>query len=200
MSPIGRATSQIPATSPGSTLVGQGVSSDRAPDCCPRPADPEQSLRELIARAMPELRAFVRRLCGNQHDADDVLQDALTKAWRLRAGFDPTQNGAAWLQRAVFRSFCDLRQRRRRGPVALDTALDADTAPAPPAACATELRDELGQRLLRLDELARALLLGFHRDGRSLRELAREHRLPLNTVKSHLHRARRALQAHQEHP
>ncbi|MCB9877154.1 MAG: sigma-70 family RNA polymerase sigma factor [Planctomycetes bacterium] len=176
------------------------MSTDRAPDCPPCQVDPEQSLRELIARTMPELRAFVRRLCGNQHDADDVLQDALTKAWRLRAGFDPTQNGVAWLQRAAFHSFCDLRQRLRRAPSASAAALDVDAAPAPPAACAAELRDELGQRLLRLDELARTLLLGFHRDGRSLRELARDHRLPLNTVKSHLHRARRELRSHHEHP
>jgi RNA polymerase sigma-70 factor (ECF subfamily) len=57
----------------------------------------------------------------------------------------------------------------------------------------TDLRDELEHALRLLDPLERTLLLGFHRDGMTLKELASTHGLPLNTIKSHLHRARRKL-------
>lgn len=177
-------------------MVGQGVTTEP-----PAAVDAEQLLRELMVRAMPGLRAFVRRLCGHEHDAEDVLQEALAKVWRLRAGFDPQQNGEAWLQRAAFRSFCDLRQRHRRAPRVDDALAEARHDAATPApGLPAELRDELGHRLAGLDELQRALLLGFHGDGLSLRDLAQRHRLPLNTVKSHLHRARRALQRRREEP
>jgi len=61
-------------------------------------------------------------------------------------------------------------------------------------ACSLELRDEVRHRLAACSPLERELLLGFHAHGQSLRDLAARHGLPLNTVKSHLHRARTRLQ------
>lgn len=137
------------------------------------------------------VRQLLRRLCGSAADADDVLQETLAKVWRLRDSFDPTGNGTAWLLQAAFRCFCDHRRRQQQHP---GTATIGDTIPAPPQACVSELRDEVQYRLLPLSPIERALLLGFHAQGLSLQELAREHCMPVNTVKSHLHRARRRLQ------
>lgn len=201
------------------------------------PALDDQRFTALIEQAAPKLRSFAQRLCGDGTDADDVLQEALAKAWRLRASFDAgrtrpigqasaTQSvgrqdaepqdaepqgveprsseprsvdlharAAAWLQRIVFTTFCDLRATRRRQPAS--SGDDLQSRPAPAATCRTELRDELKHTLTRLPEMERTLLLAFHRDGLSVRELAQHHELPLNTVKSHLHRARRRL--HQTH-
>ena len=150
----------------------------------------DQAFSAFLREQTPALRAFVRRLCGHEADADDVLQEALAKVWRLRASFDGERNGRAWLQRAAFRVFCDHHERRRRQPRPAD---DLGARPAPSTPCPTELRDELQHRLAALPDLERELLLGFHRDQLSLRELADRHGLPLNTVKSRLHRARRRL-------
>ena len=76
----------------------------------------DQQFSAFLHEQTAALRAFVRRLCGNDADADDVLQESLTKVWKLRASFDPRQNGRAWLQRAAFRVFCDNRARRRPQP------------------------------------------------------------------------------------
>lgn len=148
----------------------------------------------LLQLATPKLHSFVRRLVGNAADAEDVLQEALGRAWRLRHSFDANRdrnNGAkAWLQRIAFRVFCDLRNQRQRLPS------DSDSIhhhPAPDAPCPTELRDEVAHRLQALPEIERNLLLGFHSRELSLRELAAQHNLPINTVKSHLHRARQRL-------
>lgn len=158
----------------------------------------------LLQRATPQLRSFVRRLCGPARvaDADDVVQEALARAWRHRGSFDPsldrrlpeTHLGGAWLQRVAFRVFCDLRSRDRRHPA---TIPELHREPAPTRPCTTELRDEVQHKLAGLPELERTLLLGFHRDGLSLRDLGAHHGLPVNTVKSHLHRARQRLQNQQ---
>lgn len=158
------------------------------------PPTEDQAFAAMLQRMAPAVRAFLLRLCGQASDADDLLQETLAKVWRHRATFDASRNGEAWLLQAAFRCFCDHHRRRQRAP---DAALDPETAAAPSTPCALELRDELQHRLRRLDPLAQALLVGFHRDGRSLRELAASHGLPLGTVKSLLHRARLRLQAEQ---
>lgn len=153
--------------------------------------DADAAFAAFLARSEPALRGFLRRLCGSGSDADDVLQETLAKVWRLRKGFDPRGNGTAWLLQAAFRCFCDHRARRTQPQGHGD---GVDNLAAPPQPCPTELRDEVERRLAPLSPLERALLLGFHAHGRSLKDLAAEHGLPLNTVKSHLHRARRRLQ------
>jgi RNA polymerase sigma-70 factor (ECF subfamily) len=152
---------------------------------CVSPVD-DATFAAFLARSMPAVRQFLLRLAGGDADADDVMQETLAKVWRHRARFDPAKNGDGWLLQAAFRCFCDHRKRRRAAPA----ADGADAVASPAAPCPTELRDELRHRLRALDPLARALLLGFHGEGRSLKELAQQHGLPLNTVKSHLHRAR----------
>lgn len=131
---------------------------------------------------------MLRRLCGD--DAEDVVQETLTKAWRLRQGFDAEQNGEGWLVRAAFRTLCDhrARQQRRR-----DQQSPAAEPAAPVTANALEVREEVARLLQSLPVLERELLVDFHAHGLSLRELAERHALPLNTVKSRLHRARARL-------
>jgi RNA polymerase sigma-70 factor, ECF subfamily len=153
-----------------------------------RRAPDEATFAAFLLAQTDLLRTFLRRLCGNTADAEDLTQETLAKVWRLRASFDAAQNGVAWLHRAACRVFCDHRAQLRRQPRA---TAPAEAAATPP--CQVELADELQHRLAGLTELERTLLLAFHRDGMSLQELANGHGLPLNTVKSHLHRARRRL-------
>ena len=153
----------------------------------------ETRFAALLQQHRERLLGFLRRLCGADADAEDVLQETLAKVWRLRASFDPDGNAEGWLLQAAFRTFCDHRARRRR--MVPGSATEPDALPAPSAPCAVELRDEVVRTLAALPAIERDLLLGFHRDGLSLRELAERHALPVNTVKSHLHRARQRLAA-----
>lgn len=141
----------------------------------------------MLTAATPRARALLSRLAGA--DADDVLQEALTKAWRLRASWDPTAAGDGWLLQTAFRTFCDLRARQRR--TAATTLPELAAAPTPDR---LELQDEVARVVRSLRPIERELLLGFHRDGLSIDELAARHQMPINTVKSHLHRARHRLQ------
>ena len=156
----------------------------------PHTDDVETAFADLLERARPRLIAFARRLCSAGGDADDVVQAALERAWRYRHGWDARGNGEAWLLRTVFRVVIDQRRAHQRRPrLAGDMIADA----AHTAACPVELRDEIEHALRRLNRIERAVLLGFHRDGLGIEELARRHALPANTIKSHLHRARRKL-------
>ncbi|MEM7204468.1 MAG: RNA polymerase sigma factor [Planctomycetota bacterium] len=148
----------------------------------------ERAFAAFLERADARLRAFARRLVAHHADADDLVQDALQRAWRSRSQWDPTQNGEGWLLRTAFHAFLDLRDRQRRQPPPSSIA-----APEVAAACDVELREEIEHALAALRPIEREVLLGFHREGHSVDELAAQHGVPVNTVKSHLHRARQRL-------
>jgi RNA polymerase sigma-70 factor, ECF subfamily len=151
-----------------------------------RTGDPAFSA--FLAASRPRALAFLRRLCGAE--AEDVLQETFVKVWRYRAQWDPQRNPQAWLLQAAFRSFLDARRRRQQQPVCAE---DIVRSAGSETACPAETREEIARSLSRLQPVERELLLGFHAEGHSLQELAQLHCLPLNTVKSHLHRARRRL-------
>ena len=66
------------------------------PSTPPPATDSSQFQRDLIA-LIPKLRAFSRGLCGRRGIAEDMAQEALTKAWRARERFEPGTNLKAWL-------------------------------------------------------------------------------------------------------
>src|SRR6201991_5340875 len=74
----------------------------------------DKSTRTTMLAAVPSLRAFAISLCGNVDRADDLVQEALLRAWGNLDSFEPGTNMSAWLftiLRNVFRS--EYRKRRR---------------------------------------------------------------------------------------
>lgn len=142
----------------------------------------------FLAAERPGVQAFLRRLAPD--DSEDLAQETCARAWTYRHRRDPGQNGRGWLLQIAFRVHLDHRRRRQRDPQPADEAREAL---APHRPCPTELADELQRALRRLSPLERTLLLAFHAERRSIQELAAQHGLPANTVKSHLHRARQKL-------
>lgn len=75
-------------------------------------ADPFDWRTELI-NVMPMLRAFARSLTRNFAQADDLVQDTLTKAWSKREQFEPGTNLQAWLFTILRNTFYTNARRRR---------------------------------------------------------------------------------------
>jgi len=158
------------------------------PDLMAERTAADTAFAALLEQHRDRAMALLRRLCRN--DADDLLQDTMVRAWRYRDRCDVDGNVAGWLLQVAFRSFLDHRDKTRRQAVA-DEATVQQASHAPKDGVA--LQDELRRALQRLSELQKVLLLGFHREQLSLQQLAERHAMPLNTVKSHLHRARQLL-------
>ena len=59
-------------------------------------ADAEREFHDRLLLLLPFLNAFSRTLCGNTSLAEDILQDALCKAWEARRSFRPGTNLKAW--------------------------------------------------------------------------------------------------------
>lgn len=73
--------------------------------------------REAMADFLPCLRAFAFSLSRNSADADDLVQETLTKAWAHRARFEEGSNLRAWLFTILRNSwYTGLAKRRREVP------------------------------------------------------------------------------------
>jgi len=101
----------------------------------------EVSITELAERYRPEILAYLVRLTGNEHDAQDACQDAFLRAQGALGRLAPDSNVRAWLYRIATNSARSAaRWRARRTARTVD--LDLDGLPAR-AGSSPESREEL---------------------------------------------------------
>jgi RNA polymerase sigma-70 factor (ECF subfamily) len=86
----------------------------------------------LVAPHRRELLAHCYRMLGSLEDAEDVVQEALLKAWRALSGFQGRSSLRAWLYRIATNTCLDALDRRARRVLPAQVAEPADPA-APPA-------------------------------------------------------------------
>ncbi|WP_461306476.1 sigma-70 family RNA polymerase sigma factor [Albidovulum sp.] len=70
--------------------------------------------RDEIVAHLPAMRAFAISLCRDATLADDLVQEALVKAWASIGGFTPGTNMRAWLFTILRNGFYSLKRKRRR--------------------------------------------------------------------------------------
>ncbi len=150
---------------------------------------------------LPHLDAafnLARWLTRNDHDAEDVVQEAYLRAYRFFDSFHGG-DGRAWLLRIV-RNTCYswLEKNRPREPaVAFDETKHSvertDTGPEAPLV-AIENREMLRRALEELPSEFREAIVLRNLEGLSYREIAAVSGVPIGTVMSRLKRARERLQ------
>jgi len=67
----------------------------------------EQEFAKLVEPYRRELRAHCYRMAGSLHDADDLLQDSLLRAWRGIAGFEGRASIRTWLYKIATHACLD---------------------------------------------------------------------------------------------
>jgi RNA polymerase sigma-70 factor (ECF subfamily) len=171
----------------------------------------ELEVRQFQAEVVghvPSLLAFARRLCRNEAEAEDLVQDTVIKAIRARKQFQPGTHLKAWLIKILRNAFINRYHRTAversltHGPVA-DPVADGWMSHASvramrdPEAFAfrPELREALVAAIDRLPRDFREVVLLADAEGLSYREVSDVLDCPMGTVMSRLHRARRLLKA-----
>jgi RNA polymerase sigma-70 factor (ECF subfamily) len=158
------------------------------------------------AQVLPHLDAayrFARWLSHSPGDADDVIQDALLRAFR---GFETLRgsDAKAWLMSIVRNCHSTAnKQQQKRGFVPLPEEHDAQdgyimTAAAPDPESASIRRDEqrtLDRLIAALPEEHRTVLMLREIEEMDYRQIALVTDVPIGTVMSRLARSRAALKA-----
>jgi RNA polymerase sigma-70 factor (ECF subfamily) len=147
------------------------------------------------------------RMSGNDADAKDLAQEAFIRVFRAFQRIDPQAPLEAWLHRIVKNLYIDLIRKYPKG------RLESLSAPVPTAGGGEVTREWPGPERdnpetvvdAQMDAVVQRALLGLPKDlrmvvvlsdiqGFAYEEIAQMLTIPLGTVKSRLHRARKILQ------
>jgi RNA polymerase sigma-70 factor (ECF subfamily) len=154
----------------------------------------KREFEDLLAECGTLAFRVARGVLRNRPDAEDVAQDALLQAYRRFARLRDRSRFRAWLVRITFRLALDrARSSRRREQRETLWAVAAPRATADDVAAFGEFERRLEKALETLPEKLRLALTLSAMDGHSLEEVAELLQLPVGTVKSRLHNARKRL-------
>jgi RNA polymerase sigma-70 factor, ECF subfamily len=165
----------------------------------------QEALGLLFASHIPQLYRTARRVVGTHQDAEDVLQDGLLLALRHLQEFAGRSRFSTWLTSIVTNAaLMRLRRTRPKRVTSIDQKLDRESQPLansiPDSGPSPEEMYARQEQLQILERGLQSLSVSYRNavrlrdvEGMSLREAAEVLGLPLGSLKSQLHRARRKL-------
>lgn len=163
------------------------------------------SFDAFVGPHLPVLLRVAESLCRNSHDAEDLVQDTLIRAFKGLDGFDGAYP-RAWLLTIMRNTNINHHRRLRPGLLhdATDLTGEADrrNPPAPSAediATAHAPAPWIADALARLSTRHLQVVQLVDIDGLTYVEAAAALGIPAGTVMSRLHRARHRMRTHLAH-
>ena len=165
--------------------------------------DPATRFEREIAPYRDQLYLRALRLTRNREDAEDLVQETLTRAWTSFQRFTLGTNLKAWLHRIMMNAFINAYRKRQREPLLLTSTIEGladtprhatgDSRPAEDQVLDRVLAAEISAALRDLPADFKTAFYLTDIEGFSYREAAEIMGTPLGTVTSRLHRARYSL-------
>ena len=148
--------------------------------------------REAIVGFIGPMRAFAFSLTRNNAAADDLVQDALVKAWKNIKSFQPGTNMQAWLFTILRNTFYSDRRRMKREVEDADGAMAARLSEKPRHDGVLAF-DEFTRAFAQLPDEQREALSLVGASGFSYEEAAETCGVAIGTIKSRVNRGRARL-------
>jgi RNA polymerase sigma-70 factor (ECF subfamily) len=164
---------------------------------------------EIVERYQHKIYGYVRRLVGNETDAEDITQEVFLKALNSLHSFREESSLQTWLFRIATNLCRDVHRRRQREKGWLPLWRHADSGECTGEESVMEIPDDRSdpEKLLLREELSDLLKQAMDRLPMAMREvlvlhdvelmsyeeIARALGIPLGTVKSRLFHARARL-------
>lgn len=173
-----------PTTQPGDGALAAAASrGDRA------------AAEQLVNRHLPAVRRFLLRLTDRHADADDLTQETMLRMLRHAHHYDPARPMTTWLFAIAYRLWLNhaaKAARRKAAPLISEPGTrDVDASAARDQQ--THARRLIEDALQQLTPAQRDAVVLFHQQQLPLDDAAAVMGVPVNTLKSHLHRARARL-------
>lgn len=154
---------------------------------------------EIVRRTTPATWTLARRLCGDDDDAADVVQDAYLRAYRSIRKFRGDAAFTTWLYRITANTaYTTVKKRRRHRADALDAMIHdpaevrLDAQPEESAQQSAML-DRLSVALEQLPPKLRVLVVLKDVYGLSHEDIAEELGISVTAAKVRLHRGRKRM-------
>ncbi|MCZ7646748.1 MAG: sigma-70 family RNA polymerase sigma factor [Planctomycetota bacterium] len=144
-----------------------------------------------------QVYTFILRMIGNPEDAADLTQDALLQTFRTKSKVDPDSAGyVKWCYTIARNLAVDYRRKKRPRAAEdeeLERAVDARTL-RPEEVYEHRVKSaEVREELLALPEMYREVLLLRYQTEMSYEQIAEVLEVPVTTVETRIHRAKKML-------
>lgn len=154
-----------------------------------------QGSRFDVVGQLPALRRYARVLTRDDAETEELLQDALVRAYERRSSFDSGRSLRGWLLSILHNRFIDrIRTRKAERHRLEKAAIGAESTFAPPQEHVVRLA-EVREAFLELPEEQRSALHLVAIEGLAYQEAADALSIPLGTLMSRVGRARASLRA-----
>lgn len=158
-------------------------------------AGDRQAFGTLVDRHLTAVVGVVSRIVCNRADAEDLAQDTFVRAFQRLGQYGQAHSFRNWLLKiatnlALNHLQARRRERNRYPRIAEDRPECVEAAEAGPELPSPR---QWQHWLSKLDESQRAAIVLFHFHEMSYAEVAEALDVPVNTVRTHLHRGRKRL-------
>jgi RNA polymerase sigma-70 factor, ECF subfamily len=157
-----------------------------------------EAAAELYDRYAGQVFALARRIVGNETDAEDVVQEVFSQAWRSAARYDRARGSViGWLLMITRTRAIDKIRARRARPDTFD-AVPPDMLPASQAPDEIEVAEQAAvvrAALLSLPDAQRTALELAYYEGLTQAEIAARLSEPLGTIKTRIRTGLMSLRA-----
>ncbi|KKM10599.1 hypothetical protein SY88_13115 [Clostridiales bacterium PH28_bin88] len=163
----------------------------------------QEAFAQLVRLYKKPVYSLAFRMLHNAEDAQDLAQETFLRVYRSLGRFRPGEKFSTWVYR-IATNLCIDALRKRRDPANCPSSLmdlegvladgPADLRETPEDAyLAGELRRSIHKAIDALPDKYRAVVILRHIHELSYEEIASVMNLPVNTIRTHLHRARERL-------
>lgn len=173
-------------------------------------AGDQSAFRQLVDQTHGVVYRLALRMVGSSAEAEDVVQETYVRVWKGLGKIRDHRAALGWICKVTRNVSVDrIRHQKRRkahsldreigeglGPL-IDTIASDDVGPEE-AAASEQFRNAVRELVESLKEKHRTVLLLREVDGMSYEELSEALGVPVGTVESRLHRARKELAAKME--
>lgn len=157
----------------------------------------DRQFSHMVNKHTSELRKFAMKYTNNHHDAKDLMQDTMLKALKYYEQFEEGTNIRGWLFTIMRNTFINNFRRDTRTNRLMSQETDTDALQ--PALIFMDnssenkiVREDITKALKNLSQHHSIAFIRFF-EGYKYREIASELDIPIGTVKTRIHEARRLL-------
>lgn len=155
-------------------------------------AGDESACERLLNLYKGRIFSFVYRMVRNYHDAEDITFDTFVKCFRNLDRFDTSKKFTTWLFTIAHNTTRDFFRKNKQEYEYFEETHASPTDLAEEHEKKKKL-ERIDQCLAYLPPIDRELVVLFHREEYTYEEISTILNLPVTTIKTRLHRARKKL-------
>lgn len=152
----------------------------------------ESACNKILNIYKGRIFSYVYRMVKNYHDAEDITFDAFIKCFNALPSFDTSKSFTTWLFTITHNVAMDYFRKNKQAYEYFDER-HASTEDLAEDFAQKRKIERVDQAILRLPPVDRELVILFHKEEHTYEEISQITQMPVTTIKTRLHRARKKL-------